>query len=92
MPAKYAPLARYLAAQSGDRVTLTLAEIEAIIGASLPAGVRQRQWWVSTPARRTLRPLVQAAGWRMALDGFWGRTPTVTFVRVGAEDGPAGQA
>ena len=65
------PLARYLAAQPGDRVTLTLAEIEAIVGAPLPAGARRRDWW--TMHRRTgLRPAVWAAGWRVLLDGFWG--------------------
>ena len=43
-PRKYEPLAAYLAALTIDEVTLTLVEIEAIIGAPLPrsAGVRSR--------------------------------------------------
>ena len=84
MPAKYDALVRYLRAQPGDRVTLTLPEIEAIIGSPLPAGARQRRWWLLPyPSSHMLRPLVQAAGWRVVLDGFWGRTPAVTFVREG---------
>ena len=90
MPAKYAPLTRYLTAQSGDRVALTLAEIEAIVGVPLPAGARRRDWWTSTPGRSAVRPAVWAAGWQIVLDGFWGRTPVVTFVRGGSSDPPAG--
>ena len=82
MPSKYDALARYLAAQSADRVTLTLAEIEAIIGQPLPAGARQRRWWgVPHASPFMLRPVIRAAGWRLVLDAFWGRTPAVTFVR-----------
>ena len=91
MPPKYAPLARYLAAQPGDRLTLILAELEVIIGRPLPAGARRRHWWTSTPGRSAVRPAVWAAGWQIVLDGFWGRTPVVTFVREGS-DAPRGQA
>ena len=91
MASKYAPLARYLAAQSGDQVTLTLAAIEAIIGTLLPAGAHRRDWWTSTPSRSAVRLLVRAAGWRLVLDGFWGRTPVVTFVR-GGSGAPSGRA
>ena len=81
---------RYLAAQSDGRAMLTLAEIEAIIGAPLPAGARRRHWWISTSSRRVVWPVVRAAGWRLVLDGFWGRTPAVTFVRDIADGTPAG--
>ncbi len=86
MPSKYDPLVRYLAAQSSDRVTLTLAEIEAVIGARLPAGARQRQWWQGTPSLNAVRLPVRAVGWRIVLDQFWGRTPVVTFVRDGTSN------
>ena len=92
MPSKYDPLASYLAGQPDERVTLTLAAIEAIIGVPLPAGARRRDWWQITPGRTALRPAILAAGWRIVLDGFWGREPVVTFVRDGAEDGPPGPA
>ena len=90
MPSKYDPLASYLAAHPGERVTLMLAEIEAIIGVPLPAGARRRDWWHDTTGRTALRPVVEAAGWRVVLDSFWGRNPAVTFVRAAAEDAPAG--
>ena len=91
MPAKYQAPARSLAAQSGNQVALTLAEMEAIIGAPLPAGARRRQWWRMAQGPVSLRPTVQAAGWRILLGGFWGRTPAVTFVRGAPDDAPAGQ-
>ena len=92
MPVKYGPLVRYLMTQPGDRVTLTLAAIEAIIGMPLPRGARQRDWWQSTPGRTALRPAVHAGGWRIVLDSFWGREPAVTFVREGTAAASAEQA
>ena len=92
MPSKYDALVRYLAAQPSDRVHLSLAEIETIIGAPLAAGARRRQWWGSTPGQTRLRPLLQAAGWRIMLDSFWGRSPAVTFVRDRADAASAGRA
>ena len=89
---KYAPLAHYLAAHPGDRVVLTLTEVEAILGVPLPAGARQRRWWLATQGRVSVRPLMQTAGWRLVLDGFCGRTPVVTFVWGGTDAAPAGRA
>ena len=91
MPAKYGPLVRYLMTQPGDRVTLTLAAIEAIIGVPLPPGARRRDWWQITPGRTALRPAILAAGWRIVLGGFWGQEPVVTFVR-GGNSAPPEQA
>ncbi len=92
MPPKYAPLVHYLAAQPSERVTLTLPEMEAIIGSPFPAGARRRDWWHDTTGRTVLRPVVSAAGWQVVLDSFWGRHPAVTFVRDGAGKGPSGRA
>ncbi len=73
-------------------MTLTLAEIEAIIGVSLPVGARQRRWWhMGLLSPIAPRRVVQAAGWRIVLDSFWGREPVVIFVR-GGSDVPRGQA
>ena len=62
-PAKYAPLQRYLAAVSGDTVTLSVAEIEAIIGAPLPQTAVQRQWWANHHKPPQGRAWL-AAGWQ----------------------------
>ena len=81
-PRKYAPLTAYLAARPVDEVTLTLAEIEQIIGAPLPVSARQPNYWVNS--RRGLfgvRPWVQA-GWRMARTDLRRAEPAVTFARA----------
>ena len=76
-PRKYQPLVDYLTTQPAAIVTVTFAEVEALIGAPLPATARQRPWWYSDgPHVRMLR----AAGWRMS-DGDTVRR-VVTFVRV----------
>ena len=73
-------------------MVLTLAAIEAIISAPLPAGARLRRWWqLGLLSPIAPRHLVQAVGWRIVLDSFWGREPVVTFVRDGS-DAPRGQA
>jgi hypothetical protein len=77
-PSKYAPLQRYLVAQSGDQLVLTFAAIEAIIGAPLPATAGLRTWWGNAPNWSHARAW-QAAGWRVASVNFGLRQ--VTFVR-----------
>ena len=83
-PRKYAPLTTYLASLVGAEVTLTLGEIEAIIGAPLPTGARRRSWWVNAPRYLTAVVWLRA-GWRVTPDGLWGRSPSVTFVRQPSE-------
>lgn len=56
---KYQPLQDYLRRQGQIEITLTIAEIEALLGAQLPASARtQRAWWSN---RRT--GAVQAVAW-----------------------------
>ena len=80
-PRKYDPLTAYLAALPADEVTLTFAEIEAIVGAALPASARQSSYWTTT-----LQPLVARlwvrAGWRVARTDLSSATPAVTFARA----------
>ena len=78
-PRKYQPLVDYLAPLSAGTtsVSLTLAEIEALVGAPLPRTVATRIWWHNS---RPHWRLVRAAGWRVAGVDFPGRT--VTFARV----------
>ena len=56
---KYQPLADHLAAQPGDEVTLSFAEIMAILGAALPASAYVRAWWTGRSPNS-----VRTQGWR----------------------------
>jgi hypothetical protein len=42
---KYEPLGDYLKKQDKERVPITFAEIEKIIGQKLPASAKYRAWW-----------------------------------------------
>jgi hypothetical protein len=45
---KYAPLERYLRAQTGRRVPMTFQQVESVIGGPLPASARRhRPWWAN---------------------------------------------
>ena len=81
MPAKYAPLARYLVAQPGDRVTLTLAQIEAIIDAPLPPRAQQASFWTSTRWGDGPTWAWRNVGWRVAERRYQYPTWVVSFVR-----------
>ena len=77
----YAALATHLGSRSEDRLTLTFAEIETIVGASLPLIARRyAPWWRGHPkARCHHRTPWRAAGWRVeSVDPYAG---TVTFTR-----------
>ena len=80
-PRKYDPLAAYLAALPADEVTLTFAEIEAIVGAPLPATARLSSFWSTTPRLLVARPWLRA-GWRVARAHLRSESPAVTFRRV----------
>jgi len=59
---KYYPLYTYLHTQSLDELTLTLAEIESLLGLPLPASARaNRAWWSNRS-----RGAVQADAWMSA--------------------------
>jgi len=75
---KYRPLTEYLAAQAGDQAVLSFAEIEALIGASLPPTAGGRRWWTGGPDLVQTRAWLRA-GWRVTAVNFGLRR--VTFVR-----------
>jgi hypothetical protein len=84
VPLKYAPLVTFLTARPWDTVTVTLSlpEIEQVIGLPLPAGAFARVWWTARRDRdRQLRPWVRA-GWRVATTAMRTVPPTVTFARI----------
>lgn len=62
LSSKYQPLYEHLRRQGQDQVTLTIGEIEQLIGGRLPATARtQRAWWSN---RR--KGAVQATAWVQA--------------------------
>jgi hypothetical protein len=79
-PRKYDPLTAYLAAFAGNEVTLTLVEVEQIIGAPLPRSAVKAAFWSNTPHQVALPPWVEA-GWRMRRTHLSDDPPAVTFVR-----------
>jgi len=76
---KYQPIGDYLAAQPGDAVTLAFTEIEAILGAPLPASAATRGFWGN---RRSVWGM--PAGWRVGRLVLRSDPRAVTFVRAGA--------
>ncbi len=68
MPTKYQPLVDHIAAQmDSDAVTLSFAEIEAIVGAPLPEAMRvETVSW--NGAHRAYVRAWEAAGWTATLD------------------------
>mgnify|MGYP000223311635 CR=1 FL=1 len=46
---KYEPLNAFLKSRSDEYVRMTFAEIEAVIGAKLPASRMHRAWWSNNP-------------------------------------------
>ena len=42
---KYEPLGQFLRKQKANRIAMTFAEIERVIGSKLPASKKSRTWW-----------------------------------------------
>jgi hypothetical protein len=82
-PLKYDPLAAYLAHVSPEvaTVALTVAEIEAIVGESLPAGAATAAWWVNTRSSSQGRAWL-GAGWRAGQVRLRQTPAVATFVRT----------
>ena len=79
---KYDPLRDYLMRQRLRELTLSLREIEEIIGARLPRSCELPQWWANSTNRNKRRP--QREAWRAArYDAFLIRgADKVTFRKV----------
>ncbi len=77
MPTKYQPLVDYVAAQRADTVTLSFAEIEALIGAPLPETMQVDTWqWTNREFAYVWR--LGDLGWHARLDR---RNRCVRFTR-----------
>ena len=77
---KYIRLAAHLAGQppSVDRLTLTLPEIEEIVGEALPSTARFPSWWRNDERKMHSRAWL-TAGWRVG--EVAGEKSSVEFVR-----------
>lgn len=85
---RYDPLREWLLSQSGQELNLSFAEIEEILGDSLPSSASRPQWWANTTKRHTN---VQREAWRAAgYDAFLMKDQgRVRFVRAHGKDRPA---
>ncbi len=85
---RYAPLALHLQNQPGekDRLSLTFAAVEGIIGADLPASARRhRAWWSNDGQGHAHARQWLAAGWRTAQINM--PAEQVTFARIREREG-----
>jgi hypothetical protein len=63
---KYRALADFLKRQTAEQVTCTFPQIEALLGAPLPASSLEPWWWSSTPeAVRAPAGAWLGAGWKV---------------------------
>ena len=60
---RYQRLADYLTEQSADEVTLSFAEVEALVGAALPTSAYLRDWWRNKGTRQIAAQPWRVAGW-----------------------------
>lgn len=77
---QYDPLANYLARQSGNSCLATFAQIENILGRSLPQSAYTRsEWWDNNSKNHSQRKGWRSAGWLTTKIDLAGRK--VRFIR-----------
>ncbi len=59
---KYEPLSEFLASQPGEKVAMSFARIEDVLGAALPPSKRQRAFWSNNPHNNVMTKEWLAAG------------------------------
>ena len=62
---KYRPLSDQLSLHDGDEWRATFAEIEGVLGSSLPKAAQQAAWWIGTVEKPHQRAWLDH-GWRVA--------------------------
>jgi CBS domain-containing protein len=80
---RFTPLGIYLQSQPGDieKLRLNFAEIEELIGGSLPpSAYNYRNWWDNNPESRPQSSSWLDVGWRTGYRNISGKT--ITFVRI----------
>ena len=83
---KYDPLKSFLEAQSGDRVPMTFAEIERLVGATLPKSKQYAAWWSNNPSNNTMTQIWLDAGFATEQVDLAGET--LVFRRLKGRAGP----
>ena len=79
---KYTPLRVYLSGRSEAEVPMAFAEIESIVGFSLPPAARRyRAWWSNNPTNSVITNAWLGAGFKSAEVDM--ANQTLKFVRVG---------
>ena len=77
---KYQPLGDYLSKSKVSRISLTLPEIEKILGFSLPKSSSINSWWSNTPENGHYQARAWTdSGFRVAVEGN-----TRVFIRQNA--------
>lgn len=77
---KYLPLSEHLAGLTGDQWRATFADLETVLGASLPKAARQPAWWTGEGKGHQRAWL--DAGWRVSDIG----PGVVGFRRIAGQD------
>jgi hypothetical protein len=81
---KYEPLQSFLAAERAEEVPMTFAQIEHVIGQSLPpAAFNHRPWWSNNASNNVMTKAWLNAGYKTERVDMEGRK--LTFVRVPGE-------
>ena len=75
---KYIRLAAFLAGQGGDRIEMSLGEVEELVGETLPPGSRFPSWWRNDSRKMHARAWL-TAGW--TVDEFSAGDGRVVFAR-----------
>jgi len=82
---KYEPLGTYLKSKGAELVPMTFAEIERVIGESLPHSKTHRAWWSNNPTNNVMTKVWLAAGYRTEQVDVEGRK--LVFSRVANSNG-----
>ena len=80
---KYRALRDYLAAVPANVVTLSFAQVEAVLEANLPPSARLPGWWANYPGHSQAQAWL-SAGW--VVSSMDRRRQVVTFGRQGESD------
>jgi len=86
---KYDPLGDFLRSQYGDEVRIRFADIEKVLGFSLPASARShRPWWSNNPDNSAITKVWLEAGFRTEQVNMAGET--LVFARSKKEGSMTG--